>query len=334
MRMRRYPVDVDDRDVTDPVVPRAAGERIEYAETPAAVRAWVERTLGSPVVDAATQRGGFSPGTASRLVTADGRRAFVKAVGVDINPDTPNLFRHEARVLSRLAPVPYRASLRSTYDDGTWVALLLDDVDGRHPDLHDEADIDAVRTSIAAQTRELTPDPLRFDVPDMAATVARWHRSVVLALGEKPDLFPAWFVEHSDDLLARLESLRDRMPAESWVHLDIRDDNILVRADGVAVLLDWGMSRPGPAWVDHVLLAEHRVDLPAFDADVRWIPELSPSTASGAQLEIDVTDFVLAVGTSLAALADRPPPGLAGISEFRRVEAARLLVGARRRLRL
>ena len=45
-----------------------------------------------------------------------------------------------------------------------------------------------------------------------------------------------------------------------------------------------------------------------------------------------MTDFLLALGASLAALRDRPMPGLPAIDEFRRREQARLLAGARRRL--
>ncbi|HET7901913.1 MAG TPA: phosphotransferase, partial [Candidatus Nanopelagicales bacterium] len=268
-----------------------------------------------------------------RLVTAGGRRAFVKAVGDDVNPDTPGLFRHEAAVLGRLPDVPYRAALRGTYDDGSWVALLLDDVDGRHPDLDDDADLASVRDAVVAQTRELTPDPVRLDVRDMAATAARWHRRVVRGL-DQGAAFPAWFLAEADTLVARLESLAGRMPSETWVHLDIRDDNTLVRADGSAVLLDWGMSRPGPAWVDQVLLAIHRAGTAAFDDEVARIVEMSASTAPGPQRDTDVTDFVLALGASLFAIADDVVVGLPGISEFRRRESARLLGCAARRLGL
>ena len=37
----------------------------------------------------------MSPGCATRLVCADGTRAFVKAVGAELNPNTPELFRRE-----------------------------------------------------------------------------------------------------------------------------------------------------------------------------------------------------------------------------------------------
>jgi hypothetical protein len=70
--------------------------------------------------------------------------------------------------------------------------------------------------------------------------------------------------------------------------------------------------------------------LPVFDERVSDLVALGDRR--GALLQDDVTDFVLALGTSLAALRDRPMPGLPGIDEFRRREQARLLAGARRRL--
>ena len=79
--------------------PRAVGVRAAYAAVPPPVRAWVDSTLGSPVVEAREQVGGMSPGCATRLTCADGTRAFVKAVGAELNPDTPGLFRREVGVL-------------------------------------------------------------------------------------------------------------------------------------------------------------------------------------------------------------------------------------------
>ncbi len=55
--------------------PRAVGRRAPYAAMPAHVRAWVDRTLGSPVVETADQVGGFSPGCATRVRCADGTRS-------------------------------------------------------------------------------------------------------------------------------------------------------------------------------------------------------------------------------------------------------------------
>jgi len=75
--------------------PRAIGVRLPYADVPARVRGWVDDALRSPVASTEEQVGGMSPGCATRVVAADGTRAFVKAVGTTLNPDSPTLFRRE-----------------------------------------------------------------------------------------------------------------------------------------------------------------------------------------------------------------------------------------------
>ena len=54
---------------------------------------------GGEVVEAVSQTGGFSPGPAVRLRTSAGRRAFVKAVSAETNPDSPDMHRREAALL-------------------------------------------------------------------------------------------------------------------------------------------------------------------------------------------------------------------------------------------
>src|SRR4051812_34185985 len=77
--------------------PPAQGVRLPYGELPARVRTWVDGVLGGAVVESVTQPGGFTPGVAARVRTADGRRAFVKAVSAEANPDSPRMHREEAR---------------------------------------------------------------------------------------------------------------------------------------------------------------------------------------------------------------------------------------------
>src|SRR5205085_10839136 len=104
----------------------ASGVRIGWAELPESVREAVTGILGAPVVEAVSQPGGFSPGTADRVVTAAGTRAFVKAVGTALNELSPSMHRAEARVTAVLpagAPVP---RLLGFHDDGEWVALVFE----------------------------------------------------------------------------------------------------------------------------------------------------------------------------------------------------------------
>jgi hypothetical protein len=81
--------------------------RLDWAELPLRVRAGIENLLRSAVVTAENQPGGFSPGMAAKLSSVDGRRAFVKAVGSPVNPESPDIYRAEAEVMRRLpASVP------------------------------------------------------------------------------------------------------------------------------------------------------------------------------------------------------------------------------------
>src|SRR3954466_6975004 len=115
--------------------PVAEGVRLPYDGLSAGVRGWVDDRLGSRVVSAETQVGGFSPGVAARLICADGTRAFVKAVSAEANPRSPDMHRREARITAALPAAAPAPRLLASYDDDTWVALLLEDVGGAHPQL-------------------------------------------------------------------------------------------------------------------------------------------------------------------------------------------------------
>jgi hypothetical protein len=84
-------------------------ERVDWADAPAWLREVVEGRLDGRVAEAVTQPAGFTPGIAARLRLDDGRRAFVKAVGPEPNPDSPGIHRAEARTMAALprsAPPP------------------------------------------------------------------------------------------------------------------------------------------------------------------------------------------------------------------------------------
>ena len=65
----------------DVVRSRSAPGPVVVLDLPAAVRSRIEGIIGGgAVTEAVSQRGGFSPGTADRVRTERGPRAFVKAV--------------------------------------------------------------------------------------------------------------------------------------------------------------------------------------------------------------------------------------------------------------
>jgi hypothetical protein len=309
--------------------------RTAYREIPARVRDWVSEALGSPVVSWDEQTGGMSPGCATRLVTADGTRAFVKAVGAELNPDSPSLFRREVEALGLIGDDPLWADLVASYDDGSWVALVLEDVEGRHADLRDDREME---TLLAATDRlgarlAAVPPPTRltdtFAGPgfiDVSAVLARWVEAVALLPDLPDDLVPA-------SLRGRAERCRElsRVLLDPWpghlAHWDIRNDNLLVRTDGSLVFVDWGACAVGPDWVDPLLARLERVDTPWFD------DSLATSTALVAAGDDAVTAWLLGFGCHLAWRSTTAVDvGLPTLNDFRRTESRRVLAGAARRL--
>jgi hypothetical protein len=231
----------------------AQSDRLPWAALPVAVRAGVAAALRSRVVSSADLRGGFSPGTAAAVTLADGRRAFVKAVGTPLNPDTPALYRQEVTVQGWLPRVPWTPALLATYDDGEWVALAFEHVDAPTvPVPWTRASVDAVAGVVREMHAALGPAPAEApSVVDALGGGRGWRE---WAASGVPDGAPSWAL-HGLDRLAALEAA---WPAAAegtaLLHLDLRHDNLLLSGSSVWVV-DWPWAGRGAAWVDAVLLA-------------------------------------------------------------------------------
>src|SRR5260221_12146680 len=98
--------------------PPAAGVRLDWAEAPPSVRHAIEQWLGSTIVSVTNQRGGFSPGVAARIETADGRRVFIKVGGPRPNPDVPAIYRREVGMARGCSPDSPVARLPLPFGEG------------------------------------------------------------------------------------------------------------------------------------------------------------------------------------------------------------------------
>jgi hypothetical protein len=300
---------------------------------PSHVRDWVADTLGSPVVEAHDQVGGMSPGCATRLLCADGTRAFVKAVGVDLNAMTPVLFRREAFVLGLIGSHELWADLLASYDDGAWVALLLEDVEGRHPDLDDDATMDLLLRETERFGQVLAervpdppaPDPENGGLSDLRRQFLSWADAVARASEIPPELLPDWVRRDTatwEPLVRELTGHDVRL-----VNFDIRSDNLLERPTGELVFLDWGGASVGPGWVDPLLARLERIEDPWFDASLASSPEL----AAAGDLAVDA--WLVGFATALALRASTAVDvNLPTLNDFRIAVSRSLLVGAERRL--
>jgi Ser/Thr protein kinase RdoA (MazF antagonist) len=233
----------------------ASGVRITWTQIPAHVRAGIEAIIGGgAVVTAVSQSGGFSPGTADRVVTTDGRRAFVKAVSTIQNERSPSMHRAEAHVVGQLPPNSYVPALLGVYDDDAWVGLVFEDVDGHTPAVPwNAAELEAVMTALEQMAQAFTPSPVP-DLPPVTSFYATvfggWER---IRANPPADLDP--WARHQLDGLCRLA---DRglacLAGDSLLHTDIRADNLLIRTDGTVAVVDWPWACNGAAWFDQLLL--------------------------------------------------------------------------------
>ena len=287
------------------------GVRLAWADLPARVRAWVGEQLGAPVVDVVTRPVGFSPGVATRVVSATGRRAFVKAVGPEPNPDTAGLHRREAAVLAALpAGLPAPRLLAALDEDG-WAALLLEDVAGRHPGepwTPEEAAASLGALEAVAAVRAPA------DWPDLAEELAgrftAWSR---IAQHPPADLDP-WAARRIGELDELAQATLARLGGEHLVHRDSRADNLLVEPSGRVRVLDWPWAARGAPWFDAASLL---VNIRSY-GDLDVAPLLPRILDLGAARE-DVLGVAAGLAGLLAEASRRPPaPGLPTLRAFQR----------------
>lgn len=302
-------------------VPPAAGVRVAFQAVPPRVRSAVEQVCGSPVVEASTQAGGFSPGVAARVSCADGSRHFVKAVSAEVNRRSVDIYRQERDVLTALEPVILASDLpiprlRGSVDLDSWVALILDDVDGRHPAEPWKPDeLGRVAAALDRLAAALTPAPIA--VPAVGEKYARaftgWRR---LVQSGRTDGLDPWTRARLDDL-ADLESTWEaHTVGDTLLHTDVRADNILLTGDDDVVIVDWPHACRGAAFVDHVLFAPSV----AMQGGPELTDLLALSAAGRSADRRQVAATLCALGGYFTYQSLRPAP--AGLPTVRAFQAA------------
>jgi len=300
----------------------ATGVRLAWSELPLHVRTEVEAIVGGRVVEAVSQAGGFSPGSADRVRTAEGRRAFVKAVSPAQNADSPRMHRREAEVSAALPSQACAPRLLGSYDDGDWVALVLEDIDGRHPRLpwRDE-ELALVLRTLERSSSDLTPSP----IPGLARAedwlgddFDGWERLAA----DTPGSLDPWAQRHLDRLVVLGGGARESLAGDTLVHADVRADNLLLTGAGRVVLVDWPWACNGSAWLDSALVIVNAVVCGHPDGDA--LLGAHPVTARAdpwavTALLAGFTGFLLDAGRH------PPPPGLPTVRAFQQAQGEALL---------
>lgn len=242
-------------------VPPAQGVRLAWSDVPASVREQVEQRLGSTLVEVASQAGGFSPGVAARVRTADGQRVFLKAAGPLPNPDTAHFHRREGRIAAQLpqgAPVPRFLWMLDDADTG-WVVLAFESIDGHQPaQPWREDELRRVMASLNELSAFLTPAPLGAVEVEMAGDALDKHicgwRLLLSDPPEVRDKLDDWSRQHLAKLAALEANAGAAAEGDTLLHFDLRSDNMLL-TDEQVWFVDWPHVRVGAAWVDVVFFA-------------------------------------------------------------------------------
>jgi aminoglycoside phosphotransferase len=307
---------------------RRHGSRLGIDEVPGRVRAAIEEILGAAIVQDRSQPLGFSPGLASRLVLADGRRAFAKAVGLERNADSPAMHRREIAVLDALPaglPVP---ALLGSYDDGDWVAVVTEDIEGVAPaEPWRPEELRRVVDALAVLAADLTPSPITAPpIADLDAGMFRGWRTLAADPASAAPLGP-WVGERLDALAAIESTWTTAADGGSLVHADLRADNILLTPDRV-VFVDWPHARIGAPWLDLLFL------LPSAAATGTDPRAVWAGYAPAREADPDAVTAVLVAltGFFLHGSLQPPPRNLARLRAFQRAQGEAALRWLRTRL--
>ena len=305
--------------MTAPTGP-AAGVHLPWAEVPAAVRTWAAGVGGGVPRSVRDLAGGFSPGATS-VLDCPGGAIFVKAVGAGLNPESPGFHRREAVVSAALPQAPVFPRVLGVYDDGDWVALAFEAIEGRPP-AHpwEPRQLEAAVHALDALHDALTPNP----VPDAPAAADRLQSlfggwAELAALDRPPEGLSAWSARHLDRLAGLESGWRDAVAGSTLLHCDVRSDNLLVTDGGGVVFVDWPHACVGVPVLDLVAWA------PSVALEGGPAPEgLLGLSAHGSAADPGVVAVLVAAFAGfLVAHSLRPaPPGLPTLRAFQGAQGA------------
>jgi hypothetical protein len=290
----------------------AVKTRMLWSDLPADLVVRIERLLGAPVVSAVSQAEGFSPGTADRVTTTAGRRAFVKTAQREHNEGAYDLHRREADVMRLLPPEVSAPALIGSIVDDDWALLVVEDIEGRHPGVAgDGAEIVAVLDAFATLPRlgDGSVVSIRPAADEFISDQGSWR-----AIDERAIELPAWAASNRERLRAAGERILDAVAGEHLQHLDGRADNVLIDASGRAWLIDWPWAAVGARWLDGLFyLLDARVRGESFDADATL--RSHPLFEGVDEADIDAV-LAGATGHSFVKASFPAPPGMPTLRAF------------------
>ena len=210
------------------------------------------------------------PDAAGRLQSGPGRAGAVRqrrtilregSIGASQSGHA-GLHRQEAHVLAALEPLIISRQLPiprlyGTVDRPPWIALVLQDVAGRQPQLPwRTAELRQVVAALDQLADALIPAPAPVPAVGerLGAEFTGWR---TLATSPGRDHLDPWSRAHLDQLADLEATWADHAAGDTLLHADIRADNILLTGHG-AMVVDWPWACRGAAFTDLVSVRAQR----------------------------------------------------------------------------
>lgn len=282
-------------------VPHAAtAQRPDWSDLPVAVREWVHDQLGAPVLSAISEHSGYTPGFAARLRLGDGRRVFAKIAGWG-KEWLLESYANEAikrRTLPAGVPAPELISdARAVINDAGWQLLIFTEIDGRPPHRPwNETELEIAVHAVEAAAAALTPAPAGYG----------WVPFSVQFGGLSPDkeqMIIERFGDHADEVRELIIGVAEGCDGSTLVHCDVRDDNMIIGADGRGWIVDWNFPVLGRPFIDLVTLL---ISALGDGIDVESILDASP--LAGPEDKDAIDSLIADLGLYYAIASGNPEP--------------------------
>lgn len=242
------------------------------------------------------------------------------------------MHRREAYIAAALPASVPTPRLLDAYDDGDWIALTFEDVEGAAPQVPwRRPELDRVLAAVSQLTSLLTPAPIDVErVSDLMSDVfTGWRQLAADVESGKDDLHGVdpWVRRHLTDLVALEMQAAGAADGTTLLHTDIRADNVLLTPAKV-FFVDWPWASRGAAWIDLLFM------LPSVAMQRGPKPwEIFDSHPLARGVAGDRVTAMVAVITGFFIRQSRQPspPGLPTIRAFQRDQGLPALEWLKRR---
>ena len=222
------------------------------------------------------------------------------------------MHRREGQVLAALTDDVPAPSLIGSFDDGNWVALVIEWVDGAMPVAPlTGGDVDRIMDLVDRLAAIEGGETLQSVQETHPGLFGHWRQ-----LADAPlNGLDTWSLRHLDQLVELEAGAADAVRGDRLVHVDLRSDNVILADTGGHddVIVDWPGAAVGAPWVDLVGL------LPSLELDGGPTPEeVFEQCFVGRAADPDaVSSFVASVAGYFTRMSlMEPPPGLPTVRQF------------------